>query len=143
MTEKKVNGDTKTAANMALRRKAISEESHAAVLAGEMSLQEAKDLGQNTGPGGPVGPAPKTISKNDRTRECMCQCGRSTRSRFAPGHDATVKGRIIRAVREGGEAVEGLTDEQRAYGEERDLFRQTRERMAEEERAKAAKRGAE
>jgi hypothetical protein len=40
-------------------------------------------------------------------------------------------------VREG--TVDKLTDEQRKYGEERDLFRLTRERMAEEDRKKQEK----
>lgn len=132
--EKKVNGNTKLGADLALKRKTISEESYKAVLAGDISLQEAKDLGRNVGPTGPA----VRVNKDDRTRLCMCGCGKSTRGRFAIGHDARVKGWIIRAVREG--TVDKLTDEQREYGEERDLFRLTRERMAaEEDRKKAAK----
>jgi hypothetical protein len=133
--EAKVHGNTKKAADMALAKKAISPDSHWAVHEGRIDLEEARSLGRE---GSPFGPAPKAADKSNRTRLCMCQCGRSTKGRFAVGHDARVKGWIIRAVREG--TVDKLTDEQREYGEERDLFRLTRERMAEEERKKAAEK---
>jgi hypothetical protein len=132
MTEEaKVHANTKKAADTALAMRQISPDSHRAIHEGRIDLEEARSLGRE---GSPYGPAPKPISKSDRMRLCMCGCGKSTRGRFAMGHDARVKGWIVRAVREG--TVEELTDEQREYGEERDLFRQTRERMAEEDRKK-------
>ncbi len=133
MMEKKVNGNTKTAADMALRRKAISQESHAAVLAGELGLQEAKDLGRNAGPSGPVGPAPKAVNKSDRSRDCACGCGlRTSGGKWRPGHDQRAKGMVVRAVREG--TLEQLSDELQEYAVERDLIAQTERRVAEEER---------
>lgn len=37
---------------------------------------------------------------------CMCGCGGETRSRFQPGHDARLKGRLVRTYREGGRDAE-------------------------------------
>lgn len=37
-------------------------------------------------------PKEKTLST------CWCGCGTNTQSRFAPGHDAKVKGRIARVI---------------------------------------------
>ena len=133
-TEATVHGNTKKAADTALAKRAISPDSHRAVHEGRISLEKARELGRE---GSPYGPAPKTVSKNDRTRLCMCQCGRETRGRFATGHDARVKGWIVKAVRDG--ALGELTDEQRAYAEERNLVRQTQERMAAENRKRQEK----
>lgn len=119
MTEQKVHGNTKMAADLALERGAMSAESHAAVLAGELGLQEAKDLGKDRGPDGAPLPV-STVSKADRSRECMCGCGKSTKGRFAMGHDARVKGWILKAVRAGD--LSDLTGEQVAYGRERDII---------------------
>ena len=134
----RVDGRTTRAADTALAKRAISPDSHKAVHEGRITLEEARELGRE---GSPYGPSPKTVSKNDRTRLCMCGCSRETRGRFATGHDARVKGWIVRAVREG--TLDELTDEQRAYAEERDLVRQTQERMEAEEhkrQEKAAKK---
>ncbi len=123
-----VHHQTRKAADTSLAKRAISPDSHKAVLAGDLSLEEARELGRE---GSPFAPAPKTAD-NDRTRLCMCQCGRETRGRFAMGHDARVKGWIVKAVREG--TLGELTEEIQGYAAERDLVRQTQERMAAEER---------
>ncbi len=133
-TEGTVHGNTKKAADMSLAKKAISPDSHRAVHEGRISLDEARELGRE---GSPFAPAPKSVSKNDRTRLCMCRCGRETRGRFATGHDARVKGWIVRAVREG--TLDELSEEIQEYAAERDLVRQTRERMVEEDRKRREK----
>ncbi len=124
-----VHGNTKKAADLALAKRAISPDSHKAVHEGRISLEEARELGRE---GSPFGPAKKTVAKNDRSRSCMCGCGRETRGRFATGHDARVKGWIVKAVREG--TLDELSEEIQGYAAERDLIRQTQERMAAEER---------
>ena len=139
-TEQNIDGRTKRALDTAIAKKQVSQESYRAVLEGRIDLKAAKDLGRD---GSPFGPTPKTVSKNDRTRLCMCQCGRETRGRFATGHDARVKGWIVRAVREG--TLDELSEEIQEYAAERNLIRQTRERMAAEEakrQEKAAKQAA-
>ncbi|MDP9477976.1 MAG: hypothetical protein M3R38_20225 [Actinomycetota bacterium] len=129
-----VHHQTKKGADLALAKKAISPDSHRAIHEGRISLEEARELGRE---GSPFGPAPKTADKNDRTRSCMCGCNRETRGRFAAGHDARVKGWIVKAVREG--TLDELSEEIQGYAAERDLIRQTRERMAEEDRRRAEK----
>lgn len=136
--EKKVNGNTVLGANLALQRKAISEESHKAILEGTMSLQAAKDLGRHNGPDGPIGPAPKPVDKDDRTRLCMCQCGRSTRGRFAMGHDQV----LLRYAYEHVRGERELTEEQLTYvRDETDKLERAKARAAREDE-KTAKRDA-
>ncbi|MDP9487994.1 MAG: hypothetical protein M3Q49_19760, partial [Actinomycetota bacterium] len=62
---------TKRGADMSLARKEISPDSHRAVLAGDLSLEEARSLGRNAGPSGPA----VRVDKNDRSRDCLCGCG--------------------------------------------------------------------
>lgn len=128
-TEAAIHPMTRKAADTSLAKRQISPGSHKAILTGELSLEEARDLGRE---GSPFAPANTTVSKTDRSRLCMCQCGRETKGRFAAGHDARVKGWIVRAVREG--TLGELSEEIQEYAAERDLIRQTRERMAEEDR---------
>jgi hypothetical protein len=107
-----VHHQTIRGARLALARKGISQESYRAVLRGELSLADAKEHGRGRGPDAPVGnsgqdeavetpgrtsaeDAPDTppqpvsrISKDDRSRLCLCSCGRRTKGgRFLPGHD--------------------------------------------------------
>lgn len=142
MTEK-VNGNTVLGADLALKRRAISEESHAAVLAGELSLQEAKDLGQDAGANG--APLPTTrISKDDRTPEpCMCGCGvrpKRPGSRWIPGHDQRAV-RWANAVARGEDVV--LTDEQREYIEQSGKLEQAKARVEKEDAKRTARQSSE
>lgn len=57
-------------------------------------------------------PASKRASTGD-LNECMCGCGGETKSRFRPGHDATLKSRLIN------QALEGATAKERATAEKR------------------------
>lgn len=140
--EPKAHWRTVKAADTALMKATISQESHAAILAGRISLDEGRALGREAGPDGPAGQSAKKAtgkptSKKDRSRSCMCGCGRETKGRFAMGHDARVKGWIVKAVREG--TFDQLSEEIQAYAAERDLVRQTEQRMADEQAKKAEK----
>lgn len=126
MANEKVHHNTKLGADLALGRKAISAESHAAVLAGKLGLQEAKDLGRGAGPSGPV----VRVDKTDRSRECLCGCGNRTRGgRFVPGHDA----RMFRVARDHLLRGRELADEQGEYLEESGKMERVKKKLAEEE----------
>lgn len=49
-------------------------------------------------------PAPKAKVERDPVKEsrCMCGCGGWTKSKFVPGHDARLKGILMRAEADGG-----------------------------------------
>lgn len=120
MTEqRKIDGRTKRALDTAIAKRQVSQDSYYAVLEGRISLADAKELGREGSPNTPLKLVSR-ISKDDRTRECMCRCGKSTKGRFAMGHDARVKGWILKAVRAGD--LSDLTEEQVAYGRERGLI---------------------
>jgi hypothetical protein len=94
----KVHRATRKAADKDLAEGTITTQSHAAVISGNMTLQEARNIGADAGPADtPEGrggqdegteghrdasetaidapPAPKSrISKNDRSRLCLCGC---------------------------------------------------------------------
>ena len=130
-----VHHATKRGADTALAKRAISPDSHRAVHEGRISLDEARELGQE---GSPYGPAKKTVSKNDRSRECACGCGESTRGIWKQGHDARLPGLVLRAYI--GEIE--LTDEQHEHAERRDLFAKAEAKVAAQkakDEAKAAK----
>lgn len=109
-TEATVHGNTKKAADMSLAKKAISPDSYKAVLAGELSLEKARELGRNAGPSGPA----VRVDKNDRTptkTPCLCGCGELVPRNFKPGHDMrlpTFAKEYVRGERE-------LSEEQMEY----------------------------
>jgi hypothetical protein len=145
----KVHHQTARGARLALARKEISQESYSAVLASEITLQQAKELGRDRGPhdtgqasSGP-GAAPEIsrkgrerlqdrrnappqpisrISKDDTTQKCWCGCGERTKPhrRWKSGHDQRAKGIINRAVAAG--KTDELSDGLRDYGQERWLI---------------------
>ncbi len=124
------------AARNALARKELSQESYAAVLRGELSLDDAKSYGRNKGPDGlPV--AASRISKDEQGQLCWCGCGAWTKPgrRWLPGHDQRGKGIIARAVREG--KLDELSPQLREYGEQSGKIEETRQRIAREEQRKA------
>jgi hypothetical protein len=148
MTEqKKIDGRTKRALDMAIARKLVSQESYHAVLAGELTLQAARDLGRDRGPDdtgratdGPgtttetagrasaedrtdTPPQPVSRTSKDDTRQlCWCGCQELTspNRKWRPGHDQRGKGIIRRAAKEG--KVGELSPKLREYGEERGLI---------------------
>lgn len=126
----KVHHQTKRAADLALSKKVISPDSHKAILAGELGLEAAKELGRE---GSPYGPAVR-VNKNDRGRDCLCGCGLRTRGgRFRAGHDqrlVTYAKQYVRGERE-------LTDEQLAYVQESGKLERAKAQMEREEAKKA------
>lgn len=132
-TQPKVNGNTLRAAKAAVAKKEISADSFRAIEAGELSLQEARDLGRDAGPSGPA----VRVNKKDRSRPCACGCGQTTRGGvWIPGHDARLPGLVLRAVK--GEIE--LTKEQREHAERRDLFARAEAKLAAQKAKDEAKR---
>jgi hypothetical protein len=148
MTDVKVHHNTRKAADINLAKRQISPASYRAVLAGEISLQAARDLGRDRGPDdtgrasggsrrtseraperrerpqeGTMTPSRLTsrISKDDATQECWCGCGQRTKPhrRWRVGHDQRAKGIIQRAIAAGN--THELSDRLREYGAERGL----------------------
>jgi hypothetical protein len=71
------------------------------------------------------------ISKDVRSRACMCACGTRTKGgRFAPGHDV----RMVSYAKEYLRGERELTDEQMAYVRDSGKLERARARLAEEER---------
>jgi hypothetical protein len=70
------------------------------------------------------------LSKDDRTRLCMCGCGKTTRGRFAIGHDQ----RLLKFAYEHLRGERELTEEQIAYArDETDKLERARARVEREE----------
>jgi hypothetical protein len=125
----KVHHQTERGARIALAKKQISRASYEAILRGELSLVQARELGRDRGPddtgqasGGREG-ATETPRKG---RECLCSCGqrpKSPRSRFVQGHDHRLYGELKRNL-ERDPLLRNLrfTDEQKAYAKERKLI---------------------
>jgi hypothetical protein len=87
-----------------LSKKQISQDSYAAILRGELSLQQAKEIGRRRGPDAPDGAETVQETATETPPEhalCWCGCGGEIRPgrRWRPGHDQRAKGRILRAVR--------------------------------------------
>ncbi len=120
-------------ADLAIARKEISQESHAAILKGNLSLADVKELGRNAGPDGPVGKAEakaRATPKKYRPVTLCIACGKPTKGgRFHPGADIQmhqIADEHLRGERE-------LTDERRKYLEESGKMQQAH-RRAEKER---------
>jgi len=128
----RIHGNTKKAADMALAKRAISRESHRAVHEGRISLAEARELGRNAGPSGPAVRA----DKRDRSRLCMCGCGRTTKNRFAQGHDQI----LLRHAYEHLRGERELTEEQLAYVRDESDKLERAQAQVEKEKAKASER---
>lgn len=133
MTEQQIHHQTRRGADLAIARKQISQESHTAVLAGTLSLDDAKELGRDRGPHGePVG---SRISKDtgEGRAPCLCGCGEIPRSKtaaFVQGHDPRMVTLAKSYVR--GEAEP--TEEQMEYLESSGKLQRARDRVAEEDR---------
>ena len=125
--ENRVRGNTKKAADMSLAKREISRDSHRGITEGRITLAEARELGRE---GSPFGPAPKTISKNDRRRPCIACGGMTKGGRFHPGCDA----KMFRVAREHLTEGRELTGEQAEYLYESGKLERVKARLAEEER---------
>ena len=127
MRDAKVHHNTRKAAELALAKRLISRSSYEAILRGELSLAEAKELGPDRGPhdtgqasGGP-GTATETPRRSRTPRRCMCSCGGMTKGgRFLPGHDAILRSELVAQIKKGDVLLrsERITPEQRRYAVE-------------------------
>jgi hypothetical protein len=133
MTEQKVHGNTRKAAEMALAKRLISRSSYEAILAGTLTLATARELGREGGPeartsrGGQdearTGPRSTRAGGTQGGAYCLCGCGETTRGgRFKPGHDARLYGELKRNLEKDPLLRnERFTEAQRAYAKERGL----------------------
>jgi hypothetical protein len=127
MTDAKVHGNT---AYLALAKRLISRSSHEAVLAGTLTLAEAKSLGRDRGPhdtgqaSDGQDEATDGPRKSRAPRPCLCSCGGTTKGgAFLPGHDARLRSELVAQIKKGDVLLrsERITPEQRRYAVERGL----------------------
>jgi hypothetical protein len=134
MTHHKIDGRTKRALDIAIAKRQVSQDSYRAVLAGEITLQRAKELGRDRGPADTAqgsgdqdeartGPRSATGDTSTSGAYCLCGCGETTRGgRFKPGHDARLHSELKRNLdKDPLLRNERFTDEQRRYAVERGL----------------------
>jgi hypothetical protein len=123
----KIDGRTKRALDMAIARKLVSQESYLAVLAGQITLQRAKELGRDRGPddagqGSSGREARKGPRKGRTPRPCIACAGLTKGGRFHPGCDQALYGRIKRQLRSDPLLrSDKFNDAQRRYAAERGL----------------------
>jgi hypothetical protein len=123
----KVHHQTERGARIALAKEQISRASYEAVLRGELSLAEARELGRDRRPDdtGQVSSGHEEGRKTLREgRECLCSCGGETRGgRFLPGHDQRLFGELKRNLEKDPLLRnERFSHEQKAYAKERGLI---------------------
>jgi len=123
----KIHHMTAKAARTALANRLISQDSYRAVLRGEISLAEARELGPDRGPhdtgqaSGGHEEDRKTPREGRTPRRCMCSCGGMTKGgRFLPGHDARLRSELVAQINKGDVLLrsERITPEQRRYAVE-------------------------
>jgi hypothetical protein len=128
-------------ARNALAHRLISQDSYRAVLRGELSLAEARELGRDWGPhdtgqaSGGHEEARKTPREGRTPRRCMCSCGGMTKGgAFLPGHDARLRAELVAQIKKGDVLLRSdrITAEQRAFAVRHDLV--SPEVLPEEER---------
>jgi hypothetical protein len=132
-----VHHQTERGARIALAKKLISQESYEAILAGTLTLAEAKELGRDRGPDDTgqgssgqdearTGPGSVSADGTQSGAYCLCGCRepvRGKKSRFRPGHDARLYGELKRNLEKDPLLRnQRFTDEQKAYAKERKLI---------------------
>lgn len=145
----KAHWRTVKAADMALMKAAISPESHAAVLEGTLSVDEARKIGRDMGPDGPAGqPSKKSTSKKTSKKdapknECLCGCGELTASTWKQGHDMRQMGLAGAYIRGEKELSPALVEHMEANGKMQAARNRDEERLAKldaKQKAEAKKR---
>ena len=123
-----VHHQTVRGARLSLARKEISQASFRAVLAGELSLPDAKRLGRDGGPtpaDAREGQERATGIPGRQAPHCLCGCGQrptSPRSRFVQGHDHRLYGDLKRNLKSDPLLRnQRYNDAQRRYAVERGL----------------------
>jgi hypothetical protein len=127
-----VHHNTGKAADIALAKKQISQESYEAVLTGTLTLAEARKLGRDQGPddagqrrSGEATERPPEGRERPHagTGACLCGCGEPVKNRFRPGHDARLHSDLKRNLEKDPLLRnERFNKEQRAYAKERGLI---------------------
>lgn len=134
MTEQ-VHHQTRKAADMDLSKKAISPDSHRAILEGRIGLDKARELGREAGPDTPPKPE-SSMSKDDTLSPCLCGCGELVPRRFRPGHDM----RLVTYAKEYVRGERDLTSEQMEYVEESGKLERAKAQVEKEEAKREAKK---
>lgn len=138
---KAVHHQTKRGADMSLAKCEISRESHAAVLRGELSLQEARDLGRSAGPSGPVQAGnggsgkPRKPKRAKEPRPCLACSEPTSGSRFHQGCDM----KMFRVAREHLTEGRELTEAQMEYLESSGKMQRVKDKLADEEQKRQEK----
>ena len=134
MTHHKIDGRTKRALDIAIAKRQVSQDSYRAVLAGEITLQRAKELGRDRGPADTAqgsgdqdeartGPRSTRAGGTQGGAYCLCGCGELVKNRFRPGHDMRLYGELKRNLEKDPLLRnERFTEEQKAYAKERGLI---------------------
>jgi hypothetical protein len=137
----KVHGNTRKAADMALAKRLVSRSSHEAILAGTLTLAQARELGRDRGPddtgqaSGGHEEGRETPREGRTPRRCLCSCGETTKGgAFLPGHDAKLRSELVAQIRKGDILLRSdrITAEQRAFAVRHGLI--AKETLPEEER---------
>ncbi len=120
----KVHHQTERGARIALAKKQISRAGYEAILRGELSLAQARELGRDRGPHD-TGQASsgheegrKTPREGRTPRRCMCSCGGMTKGgAFLPGHDARLRAELVAQIKKGDVLLRSdrITAGQRAF----------------------------
>jgi hypothetical protein len=128
-----VHHATKKAADKDLSEGTITEQAHAAVIAGNMTLQEARNIGADPTPTDTAGgaavqdegtEAPRSASAEDHQegvtegqKLCLCGCGAPVSRTFKAGHDSRLLSELRGQIRKGDVLLrsERITDEQREF----------------------------
>jgi hypothetical protein len=129
-----VHHATVRGARASLAKKEISGESFEAVLVGNLSLEEARELGRNAGPGGPV----VRVNKNDRAptkTPCLCGCGELVPKIFKAGHDM----RMVKLAKAYVRGNSEPNEDQMAYLEESGKLEKARAQVAKDEQRRREK----
>ena len=130
---KAVHHATVKSANLAVARKEISADSCRTVIAGELSLKQAKSYGRDADRHGrPVqSETPKKKApKKPKSGTCICGCqGETKGGRILPGHDM----KVFRIARE--HLTEGceISPELREYLESSGKMQRVKDKLADEE----------
>jgi hypothetical protein len=136
----KVHHKTRKAADISLAKRKISPASYRAVLAGEITLQAARDLGWDKGPDDTSDADDGLRQASEQPREgrtprpCLCSCGGMTKGgRFLPGHDARLRSELVAQIKKGDVLLRSdrITPEQRAFAVRHGLI--AKETLPEEE----------
>jgi hypothetical protein len=129
-----IDGRTRRAADLALAKRTISRASYDAILAGTLTLEEAKELGRDGAPATDTGPGrsgpgtttgiPGRASAEDRRggadqaqKLCLCGCGELVARTFKAGHDSRLLSELRGQIRKGDVLLrsERITDQQREF----------------------------